>query len=67
MVINPLIIRIKPMHNLRQNFDTALPIVQELIENDINKAGNVPRAGPKPKFSDVEVIPLRIHHLTIRK
>ncbi len=55
------------MHNLRQNFDTALPIVQELIENDINKAGNVPRAGPKPKFSDVEVIPLRIHHLTIRK
>jgi len=48
------------MHNLRQNFDIVLPIVQELLEKDVNKAGNVPRPGPNPKFSDCEVITLSL-------
>jgi len=45
------------MHNLRQNFDIVLPIVQELLENDVNKAGNVTRPGPKPKFLVRETAP----------
>lgn len=48
------------MHNLRKNFDTVLPIIQELLQNDVDKAGNVPKPGPKPKFSDVEVITLSL-------
>lgn len=48
------------MHNLRQNFDIVLPIVQELLENDVNEDGNVPKPGPKPKFSDCEVITLSL-------
>lgn len=48
------------MHNLRQNFDIVFPIIQELLENDVNKAGNIPKPGPVPKFSDVEVITLSL-------
>ncbi len=48
------------MHNLKENFDRVLPIVQELLENDINKAGNIPKPGPKPKFSDLEIITLSL-------
>lgn len=48
------------MHNLKDNFDRVLPIVQELLENDVNKAGNIPKPGPKPKFSDLEIITLSL-------
>lgn len=48
------------MHDLRKNFDIVLPIVQELLENDVNKDGNIPKPGPKPKFSDTEVITLSL-------
>jgi len=48
------------MHNLRENFDRVLPIVQELLNNDVNNAGNIPRPGPKPKFSDLEIITLSL-------
>ncbi len=48
------------MHNLKENFDTVLPIVQTLLENEVNEAGNTPKPGPKPKFSDLEVITLSL-------
>lgn len=48
------------MHNLRQNFDIILSIVQELLTSDVNKDGNIPKPGPKPKFSDCEVITLSL-------
>jgi predicted SPOUT superfamily RNA methylase MTH1 len=46
------------MHNLRKNFDRVLPIIQELLKDEVDNAGNVPKPGPKPKFSDVEIITL---------
>jgi len=42
-MLNPLIIWSKLTRNLRKNFDTVLPIVQELLENDVNNAGNTPK------------------------
>ena len=48
------------MHNLKKNFAIVLPIIQELLANDVDKTGNVPRPGPSPKFSDVEVITLSL-------
>ena len=48
------------MHNLKDNFDRVLPIIQTLLENDVNEAGNVPKPGPKPKFSDLEIITLSL-------
>ena len=48
------------MHNLKENFDRVLPIVQALLTNDVNVTGNVPKPGPKPKFSDLEIITLNL-------
>ncbi len=48
------------MHNLKENFDTVLPIVQTLLQNDVNEAGNIPKPGPKPKFSDLDIITLSL-------
>jgi hypothetical protein len=46
------------MHNLKVNFDKILKICK-LNSNDlVNEFGNVPRPGPIPKFSDLEVISL---------
>ena len=48
------------MHNLRENFDKVFPIIQALLKNDVNEAGNVRKPGPKPKFSDLEIITLSL-------
>lgn len=48
------------MHNLKQNFDRVFPIIHTLLENDVNEAGNIPKPGPKPKFSDLEIITLSL-------
>lgn len=46
------------MHNLKANFDKILNICK-LNSNDlVNEFGNIPRPGPVPKFSDLEVISL---------
>ncbi|WP_147372280.1 hypothetical protein [Mariniphaga sediminis] len=46
------------MYNFKVNFDKALKICK-LNSNDlVNEFGNVPRPGPIPKFSDLEVISL---------
>jgi hypothetical protein len=48
------------MYNLTENFNKILLIVNEKLSNYLNTDGNVPRSGPKPKFSDAEVIALNL-------
>ena len=47
-----------PMHNLKVNFDKILNICKLNSTELVNEQGNVPRPGPIPKFSDLEVISL---------
>ena len=46
------------MHNLKVNFDKILNICKLNSTELVNEQGNVPRAGPIPRFSDLEVISL---------
>jgi len=48
------------MGNFRENFDMILFIVKQNLSNILNKDGNIKRPGPKPKFSDAEVITLSL-------
>jgi len=48
------------MHNIKLNFDKILHTIKSLGVNDFDETGNVKRVGPKPKFSDLEVISLNI-------
>ena len=47
-----------PMHNLKVNFDKILNICKLNSQGLVNDFGNVPRPGPVPKFSDLEVASL---------
>ena len=46
--------------NLIDNFNKILVIVKEKLMCHIDQHGNIHRKGPKPKFSDVEVIALNL-------
>ena len=46
------------MHNLYTKFVKILEICKQFSENLVNESGNVPRRGPVPKFSDLEVVAL---------
>ena len=48
------------MHNLTGNFHKILTIVKEKLNKSFDEHGNVKRKGPKPKFSDAEVIALNL-------
>ena len=49
------------MHSIKGNFDKVLSIVNELITHrSYLLNGNVLRPGPKPKFTDVDVIALSL-------
>jgi hypothetical protein len=48
------------MYNLIENFNKILPIVNENLSEYLNKDGNINRKGPKPKFSDAQVIALNL-------
>lgn len=48
------------MHNLRLKFDKILLIVKRSLENLLDDDGNIPKRGPKPQFSDIEVITLSL-------
>ena len=48
------------MYNLTDNFNKILIIVKEKLMSHIDQYGNFHRKGPKPKFSDVEVIALNL-------
>lgn len=46
------------MHDLKANFDIIIDKLKPLTANILNCSGNLPRPGPCPKFSDLEVISL---------
>ena len=42
------------MYNLYTKFIKILEICKQFSQNLVNEAGNIPRRGPVPKFSDLE-------------
>ena len=48
------------MNNLYTKFVKILEICKQFSENLVNESGNVPRRGPVPKFSDLEVVVLSL-------
>jgi len=60
LCLSRTITRTNPMNNLRNNFVKILAIVKQSLQNVLNEHGNVLRSGPKPKFSDAEVITLSL-------
>ena len=48
------------MYNLCTKFVKILEICKQFSENLVNESGNVPRRGPVPKFSDLEVVALSL-------
>lgn len=46
------------MYNLYTKFIKVLEICKQFSEKLVNELGNVPRSGPVPKFSDLEVLAL---------
>ena len=44
------------MHNLYTKFIKILGICKQFSNNLVNEQGNVPRRGPVPKFSDLEIV-----------
>lgn len=48
------------MHNLYTKFVKILEICKQFSNKFVNEAGNVPRRGPVPKFSDLEVVALSL-------
>ena len=48
------------MYNLYTKFIKILEICKKFSENLVNESGNVPRRGPVPKFSDLEVVALSL-------
>ena len=51
------------MYNLYTKFVKILEICKQFSENLVNESGNVPRRGPVPKFSDLEVVALSLSAL----
>lgn len=48
------------MYNLYTKFVKILEICKQFSENLVNENGNIPRRGPVPKFSDLEVVALSL-------
>lgn len=48
------------MHCIKANFDKILLVLKEVLGNDFPEDGNILRPGPKPKFTDMEVIALSL-------
>ena len=48
------------MHNFHPIFGKILEICKRFGNNLINEAGNIPRYGVIPKFSDIEVVALSL-------
>lgn len=59
-VSNRLLLNLLKMHNLHANFVRILDICKKFAENLVNEHGNLPRRGPVPRFSDLEVIALSL-------
>ena len=48
------------MHNIKDNFDKILQTIKSFSINDFDGSGNINRPGPKPKFTDLEIISLSL-------
>lgn len=48
------------MYSLYTKFVKILEICKRFSENLVNESGNVPRSGPVPKFSDLEMVALSL-------
>ena len=48
------------MYSLYTKLVKILEICKQFSENLVNESGNVPRRGPVPKFSDLEVVALSL-------
>jgi hypothetical protein len=48
------------MHNLYTKFVKILGICKQFSNNLVNEQGNIPRRGPVPKFSDLEIVALSL-------
>ena len=48
------------MYNLYTKFVKILEICKQFSENLVNELGNIPRRGPVPKFSDLEIVALSL-------
>lgn len=48
------------MHNIKRNFDKIHQTIKSLNLDLFDQRGNVPKAGSKPQFSDLEVISLSL-------
>ena len=59
MVIKALSLN-QHMYNLYAEFVKILEICKQFSENLVNEYGNIPRRGPVPMFSDLEVVALSL-------
>ena len=48
------------MYNIYTRFVKILEICKQFSKNLVNEFGNIPRRGPIPKFSDLEVVALAL-------
>lgn len=48
------------MHCIKSNFDKILCLLKEILGDDILVDGNLLRPGPKPAFTDIEVVALSL-------
>ena len=60
LVVFKTLISNNRMHNLYTKFVKILEICKQFSEILVNESGNVPRRGPVPKFSDLEVVALSL-------
>ena len=54
------------MYNLYTKFVKILEICKQFSENLVNESGNVPRRGPVPKFSDLDLARQYSTHCVLR-
>jgi len=60
LVVIKLITSNHHIHNLYTKFIKILGIYKQFSNNLVNEQGNVPRRGPVPKFSDLEIVALSL-------
>lgn len=48
------------MHSIKANFDKIVQVLRDVLGHEFPMNGNVLRPGPKPKFTDIEVLALSL-------
>lgn len=52
--------QIKPMHDIKSNFDKVFQTIKSLNLSVFDSSGNLYKPGPRPEFSDLEIIALSL-------